>query len=92
MAKVLNTDDLLEIASGINDGNPIPGTEEAYQGVIDAVDTLAEALAKHFDIVKGETDFEGKAFAGLCTCFSPKTPDQPCPEPIHEGDPGGDWD
>lgn len=92
MAKILNTDDLLEIATDPNEGKSIPGTEDAVQGVIDAVDLLAQKLADHYGINKGETTWEGKAFAGLCACFSPKTPDQPCPEPIHEGDPGGDWD
>lgn len=88
MAKILDPHDLLEICIE----HKIPDAEPEVQAVINAVDALAEKLARHFDINKGETTSEGKAFGGLCASFYPKYPDQPCPQPINDGDPDGDWE
>lgn len=88
MAKILNTDDVMEAVTVDN----IPGCDELMQTVEEALDLLADKVAAHYGIVKGETTWEGKAFGGLCTSFYAKTEGQPCPEQIEEGDPGGDWE
>lgn len=88
MAKILNTDDVLEAVTKDN----IPETEILVQTMVEALDMLAAKVAAHYGIEKGETTWEGKAFGGLCASFYPKTADQPCPEMIDDGDPGGDWE
>ena len=88
MAKILDTNDLLEVCLLEN----IPEADPEVQAVIDAVDALAAKIATHFGIEKGETTSEGKAFGGLCASFYPKTADQECPKMIDEGDEGGDWE
>ena len=88
MAKILSTDDLMEIVTV----EKLPGMEAEMDAVIDAVDVLAMKIAQYYGINKGETTWEGKAFDGLCSSFYPKALDQICPDPINDGDPGGDWE
>jgi len=87
MAKILNTDDLLEAASA-----DLPNFDAHCDAIVAAVAALAADLAKHYDIEVGETTWEGKDFAGLCAAFYPANPGQECPEMIEEGDEGGDWE
>ncbi len=70
----------------------IPDCDVLMKTVEEALDMLADKVAAHYGVEKGETTWEGKAFGGLCASFYPKTADQPCPEMLEEGDPGGDWE
>lgn len=88
MAKILNIDDMLEIASEI----PLPDYEDHKAAIEMAATALARALAKHYGISTTFADFQGKAFAGTCAPFWGRYDGQPCPEPIDEADEGGDWE
>ena len=88
MAKILTTDELIEAA----EANTFPGSAALIEDIVEAVDNLAQAMADYYEIVKGGTTWEGKAYAGLATSFYAKDKDQLCPEPINFGDPGGDWE
>lgn len=88
MSKILNTDDMLEAASECN----LPEYDAFVMKFELLATELAEALAKHLNIRTIGADWEGKAFAGLCAAFYPKTKKQPCPEVIDQGDEGGEWE
>ncbi len=86
MSKILNIDDMLDIA--VADGSPLM---QALVTMCEASATaLAEAIGAKFDIWVGEATHEG-GFGGLCATFQPNTPEQACPKEIDEGDPGGEW-
>ena len=85
--KILSIDNMLEAAQDSN----LPDLDAATQEIETAATNLAERLAKHLDINAGAADYE-RGFGGCCATFSAKTPDQPCPKVIEDGDPGGDWE
>lgn len=88
MSKILDVHDILEVATkhpDIKDGPEL-------QMVVLSVQVLANRIASAYGIVCGEVTYEGKDFSGLAGGFYPTAKDQPCPDAIAGGDPGGDWE
>jgi hypothetical protein len=90
MSKVLNVDDMLEVATQDN-----VKSAAYYVARFETLATnLAREIAKHHGIKihpLGAT-WEGAALAGLCASFQPrKGSKKPCPPSIDHADPGGDW-
>jgi hypothetical protein len=89
MSKILDTNNLLDAASELDD----PELEALLRsGVENAVNLLALALAKKFGIELRDVSDQGSAFGGLCATFKPAFAGQECPEAIDSGDPDGDWE
>ena len=89
MSKVLNIDDMLEVALDTN----LPGSAVMVRRFEKLATGLQKRIAKHLKVTANPlgATWEGKAFAGLCASFTPAAPDQTCPEVLDEADPGGDW-
>lgn len=88
MGKILNLDDMLDIAE--TDGSELM---LALVAACEASATaLTEAIAAKFEITtngKG-AKFES-GFGGLCGVFEPAFKGQECPQEIESGDPGGEF-
>jgi hypothetical protein len=86
--KVLDLHDLLTVSETLE----LPG-HDGYVDVFEKlVTSLADVIAKEKGIVVARPgEWMGKEFGGLCVSFAPSTPDQSCPEVIHDSDPSGDW-
>jgi hypothetical protein len=58
-------------------------TAAGFQAILEAAgNAMAQLLAKELNIAAGSATFQGTAFAGTCTPFTPISEDQPCPAPI----------
>lgn len=88
MSKILDTNDLLEAAAVLPDAL----RELHARNIEAAVGLLASALAEHLNVRLREVSDQGSGFGGLCATFEPSSTGQPCPEVLHDGDPGGDWE
>lgn len=87
MAKILNLDDMLELASEVL---PEAEFEQHVFAIESAATALAGHLARHFNLRTTHADFQA-GFGGLCAPFWPSSPDQRCPEVLHQYDEGGDF-
>ncbi len=87
MAKILRLDELIGVADNMSD-TANPKIDDIIQRIKDATTELAHVVANHYGINHGEAS----ADEGIMVCFYPKTPEQPCPQPIHEADEQGDWE
>lgn len=84
----LKTDEMLEILQQINH----PQYTHAKQAVESAASFAAALVAGHFQTNVSHATFEGIGFAGTCAAFSPKKPDQPCPNIFTEFDDPNAWE
>jgi hypothetical protein len=83
--KLLPLDDILAAAQDAG----VPGVEELIAQAEAVAENAANALAQHLGIKCRNTEFwDGK----LYTTFLASHPGQECPDAIHAGDPGGEWE
>lgn len=85
--KILDVNNMLDAAHD----SGMPAVNAHTESVEAAASLLAAQLAQHLGIAFETARYE-KGFGGLCACFGPAKEGQPCPEVIHDGDPGGDWE
>jgi len=88
MSKILNIDDMLEVAHELELPNydALVAQAEAAAGEIGAA--IATALGINFE----PASWEGKPFGGLCMTFRPAIQGQECPELIDQSDSSGEWE
>ncbi|MGB5083327.1 MAG: hypothetical protein WBO09_01705 [Methylocystis silviterrae] len=87
MTKQLTIDEMLECLIDLqHEAAP------TLQAAIEAIgSTMAQLIAAKLNVVAGAATFEGTAFAGACAPFTPRFPDQPCPDPLSRYD-SCEWD
>lgn len=89
MAKIVNLDELLEMAHALE----LEVSKEI--AILEATATLVAAkLGKKLKCNYDAATWEGQAYAGLCASFTPLKPKQPLPKIFKEMqiDNGGDWE
>lgn len=88
MGRVLTLDEMLEIVTELN-----PDKGSQFQSALELIGTtMAELIGQTLKIRHTDATFEGTAFAGTCSSFSPRTKRQPLPEALEFYDQGGDWE
>lgn len=86
--KILSVNDMLDVAADCRMPN-----FAAHCGKLEqAAQDFAEVLAEHLGVITGDSANYDQGCGGLCATFRPARRDQPCPEVIDAGDPGGDWE
>ena len=88
MSKLLHVDTMLEVAEDAQ----LTGLADYVAALEMTASNLATALAQHFEIDTRGAAWMGKESGGLLASFYQKTPDQPCPPGIDQGDWHGEWE
>lgn len=87
MTKTLTLDEMLDCLEQLGD----PSAPTIARQLEAIGDLMAGKLAAVLNVECGDTRREESAFAGTCARFWPKTPGQPCPEPLAFYD-ATEWD
>lgn len=88
MSKILNLDDMIEIARDLD----LPSYDALVGQAEEAAGAVAAAIASALGVNFEPATWEGAAFGGLCSTFRPAVEGQECPDAIQQGDSSGEWE
>ncbi len=88
MSRLLNLDEMQDALLRLEH----PAAEEFARQPEALGDAMAFAICEATGVECRPVACEGPDMAGTCVAFSPRHAGDPCPAPIAEHDPGGDWD